>query len=51
MTTENTYICTVRKSRHNKHKLMDSEEVFYYFHKIFDMMNISSTECSDNPPG
>ena len=48
MTTENIYICTVRKSRHSKHKVMYSQKVFYIFHLIFDMINMSSTGCSDN---
>ena len=34
MTTENIFIWTVRKSRHNNHKLMYSEKVFYFFTKI-----------------
>ena len=34
MTTENIYIWTVRKSRHNNHKVMYSEKVFYFFTKF-----------------
>ena len=32
MTTENIYICTVRKSRQNNHKVTYSLKVLYYFH-------------------
>ena len=46
MTTENIYICTVRKGRHNNHKVMYSLKVFFfYFYTEFStckvMINMS----------
>ena len=44
------YVCKVRKSRPNNHKTQSIVQLenILFCHLIFDMINMSSTDCSDN---